>query len=339
MLDIQTLKAQYDCRLEVEKCLGKPKYRTAQSWAWNCWLHDDREPSMHVYANHYNCFGCGEHGDVLDFFSYWRKQPLADVLRGEGFDPKAITERAAENAARVERELALRIQEAQAALAELRSARKWEQYHENLTETARQAYRTRGIPDWYQDWCQFGYCDDFRVWFNDQEYHTPTLTLPIFESGWNCVNIRHRLLNPPNDSAGNKYRPEKSGLGVHPFLADPDKKPNHEHTLVVEGEIKAAVSFVTLDSDKWQVVGLPGKTPKKELCEQLVGGHVVVCLDPDAQKKDTGGKDAYERLSEKMGCRLRAFFLPEKIDDLIVAGAIDKGDLRQLINQARVIRR
>ena len=31
-----------------------------------CPFHPDRTPSMKLYANHFYCFGCGAHGDVID---------------------------------------------------------------------------------------------------------------------------------------------------------------------------------------------------------------------------------------------------------------------------------
>lgn len=32
-----------------------------------CPFHKDKHPSMKVEANHYQCFGCGVHGDVIDY--------------------------------------------------------------------------------------------------------------------------------------------------------------------------------------------------------------------------------------------------------------------------------
>ncbi len=32
-----------------------------------CPFHNDRHPSLYVADDHYNCFACGEHGDVIDF--------------------------------------------------------------------------------------------------------------------------------------------------------------------------------------------------------------------------------------------------------------------------------
>lgn len=32
----------------------------------NCPFHNDRSPSFYIQADHFYCFGCGEHGDVID---------------------------------------------------------------------------------------------------------------------------------------------------------------------------------------------------------------------------------------------------------------------------------
>lgn len=33
----------------------------------NCIFHNDKNPSMKLYEDHYHCFGCGAHGDVISF--------------------------------------------------------------------------------------------------------------------------------------------------------------------------------------------------------------------------------------------------------------------------------
>lgn len=33
----------------------------------NCIFHNDKHPSMKLYKNHYHCFSCGAHGDVISF--------------------------------------------------------------------------------------------------------------------------------------------------------------------------------------------------------------------------------------------------------------------------------
>lgn len=31
-----------------------------------CPFHEDKDPSLKLYEDHFHCFGCGEHGDVID---------------------------------------------------------------------------------------------------------------------------------------------------------------------------------------------------------------------------------------------------------------------------------
>ena len=33
----------------------------------NCPFHDDSTPSLKLYADHFHCYGCGAHGDLVDW--------------------------------------------------------------------------------------------------------------------------------------------------------------------------------------------------------------------------------------------------------------------------------
>lgn len=33
-----------------------------------CPFHDDKRPSMRIYRDHFHCFACGAHGDVIDYY-------------------------------------------------------------------------------------------------------------------------------------------------------------------------------------------------------------------------------------------------------------------------------
>ena len=35
-----------------------------------CCFHDDHTPSLKLYEDHYYCFGCHQHGDVIDLVSF-----------------------------------------------------------------------------------------------------------------------------------------------------------------------------------------------------------------------------------------------------------------------------
>lgn len=46
-----------------------------------CPFHNDRHPSLYVSDDHYNCFSCGEHGDVIDLTAKLFDLRLYDAAR------------------------------------------------------------------------------------------------------------------------------------------------------------------------------------------------------------------------------------------------------------------
>ena len=50
--------AAEDCGLEVNSA-GMVR----------CPFHEDHTPSMKLYMDHFYCFGCGKHGDVIDLIA------------------------------------------------------------------------------------------------------------------------------------------------------------------------------------------------------------------------------------------------------------------------------
>lgn len=56
-----------------------------------CPFHDDRNPSMKLYDRHYYCFGCGEHGDVIDLcaklFHIGLQDAVKKLMEDFGIDP------------------------------------------------------------------------------------------------------------------------------------------------------------------------------------------------------------------------------------------------------------
>src|SRR6202048_2715184 len=41
--------------------------RSGRQWKGNCPFHGEKTPSFYVYDDHFHCFGCGAHGDVISF--------------------------------------------------------------------------------------------------------------------------------------------------------------------------------------------------------------------------------------------------------------------------------
>ena len=46
-----------------------------------CPFHNDRHPSLYVSEDHYHCFACGEHGDVIDLIAKLFDLRLYDAAR------------------------------------------------------------------------------------------------------------------------------------------------------------------------------------------------------------------------------------------------------------------
>ena len=51
-----------------------------------CPFHNDRHPSLFVDDDHYHCFACGEHGDVIDFTSKLYGLSLYDAAKKLAYD-------------------------------------------------------------------------------------------------------------------------------------------------------------------------------------------------------------------------------------------------------------
>ena len=42
------------------------RYGSVKHGFMRCPFHADRTPSLKLYGDHFHCFGCGAHGDVID---------------------------------------------------------------------------------------------------------------------------------------------------------------------------------------------------------------------------------------------------------------------------------
>lgn len=323
MNDIQLAKQNFDCRIEIERNLGEPAHRSGKSWVWKCPFHADDTPSFHVYLNGYYCYGCQTHGDIFDWWCYWTKRPLAEVLKENKINltPEEITRRKIEVAEREIQAAKERIEKAETIIKEIKEGKLWEKYHDGLNledGKPRNMLETRGIPAWYQDYRQLGY-DPMHDFGNIQ---SPTLTIPLFEpTTWECTNIRHRLLATEKG----KYRPERDGLPLGLFHSDPSK-PLEGKVVLWEGEFKAAVLYVT-DPDL-NVIGLPGCNPSKELLSKFDKcDGIWLGVDPGANPVPIAKQLGRERV--------RIVDLPDKADDMIVDYGLDRDWLRSNLRQAR----
>jgi len=210
----------------------------------------------------------------------------------------------------------------EAARRELQVASKHLWYHQNMQNWGRDMWIERGLDEGLQDWFTLGACDSFSV---NANYQTPTLTIPIIGDDMQLLNIKHRLIHPqkPND----KYRPETSGLGAFPpLLAVPSMGYDGDLVIVVEGEIKAMVTWSRIDTMDIQVIGVGGKDSFMRLSDKLAGKKVIVIPDPNYEKEAAA-------LAKKLSGKILE--VPMKIDDYLLETGIKGNNFHSLLRQAR----
>lgn len=62
MIDVDDVRAKSDM-VRVAESYG---YEVKRKLI-HCPYHNEKTPSMHLYIDHFHCFGCNEHGSVFDF--------------------------------------------------------------------------------------------------------------------------------------------------------------------------------------------------------------------------------------------------------------------------------
>ncbi len=281
---------------------------------WKCWTGD-----------------CGA-GDVITFVQKWQgldfKNACAFLGGDVASDPVAMEASAKirlENAKAEHEKTRLQVE---ARRAELQVAELHLLYHNQMQQWGIEAWMQRGIDESYQGLWSLGACDDKKIMYKGEEYHTPTLTIPIMAQDFSVLNIKHRLINPPK--INDKYRPEREGLGAFPsFLAYPELGYSGEVIWVIEGEIKTMVTATITPEANWQFIGVPGKSQFGKLTADLVGKNVIVVPDPG------GAAEAAQFCKAVNGRFIR---LPDKIDDMINDNGYDADWLRSIEKQTRRMR-
>jgi len=215
---------------------------------------------------------------------------------------------------------AARLRSAQTALAHLRDTKLWEQFHKMLDDRARAYWRGRGIPDAYQNYWVLGW-----------DHQRDAATIPIFGPAWEPLNVKLRLM----DESKGRYRYLLSGQPAPLFLADPDMALEN-HVIAIEGELKAATTYVTLDDPSACIVGLPGLNPPPSITDALARAErVTLVLDPGSGKVAENGWSPAGKLVQAIGRkRCRVLITPMKIDDGIIAAGLCRGEVRAMIDAA-----
>lgn len=232
----------------------------------------------------------------------------ADAQETKPLDPVKIKE-----AEELRQELAIKEERRLTAkIEELRRLAYWDGWHDAMQDRHRQLWRTEGIPDSIQDYFRLGYVGQRQFYNGDKPFNSSAMTIPIFDVGWQAVNVQYRIINPPHGVG--KYR-FTAGLPAPLYLTDPDTEPTGP-TLLVEGAKKAIILYLHV-GHKFTVLAVPSKMPGKDLIARLDKcDPVYVALDPDAYIADKGTNPAVNRVVKMLDGRARIVKLPVKPDDL-----------------------
>lgn len=291
-----------------------------------CPFHEDQEPSLFVDGRdqHYHCFGCGVHGDVIDF-----------VMRREGVgfaeacarlaDVPPLPEMAPPNSGRSQRDhrwdrLSLDEQVVMNTAGAIYQDALWRE------PRALEYVRGRGIPDWVIRECALGYADGHSL----EAYLRR-------RSGLKVAQELGLLRKPERGDPGSSLREFLAGRIVVPeiragqaiwFIGRAlDEAPNRPKYLALGGErpvlgferaagqreaflAEGAFDYLTAVSWKLAAFSPCGTHLPVERLGFLARARVVWgVFDGDA-----AGREASARFGELLGQRWRTLQLPEGCD-------------------------
>ncbi|MBW2674712.1 MAG: bifunctional DNA primase/polymerase [Deltaproteobacteria bacterium] len=77
--DIEEFKRNINISTVIERYVKKMR-QGRRYWSGICPFHNDHRPSFTVYDDHFYCFGCGEHGDVISFVQKIEKKSFTEAV-------------------------------------------------------------------------------------------------------------------------------------------------------------------------------------------------------------------------------------------------------------------
>lgn len=107
-LDLTGIKENIDL-VSIIQDAGVDLKRSGSRHVGRCPFHEDREPSLFVFPdNRFKCFGCGEHGDAVDFIQKYHSVDFKGALQTLGIEQSKLTSEKQQEIKRVQhrRELA-----------------------------------------------------------------------------------------------------------------------------------------------------------------------------------------------------------------------------------------
>lgn len=251
MQSLDEVKARVSIEELVRQTGQEPTYRRNL----HCPFHADSTPSLHIYEDGgWTCFGCGKHGDSLDFLGY--------LLFGDGYDPALHLRDVIDHVGALEiRPLPVRaaIERPKVAARELGELAA--SYHRNLTNAARAYWQSRGLD-----------AETITRFMLGWDAMSERYTIPATYRGL-CFGIKKRASKP----AGEKYIQQAGGrVG----LFNSDVLNATDYCVICEGEIDC----MTLDQEGVPAVSSTGgaSTFRAHWARFFAHcKHVFVCFDND----------------------------------------------------------
>lgn len=225
-------------------------------------------------------------------------------------------------------------------LAQFQGSRMWEQYHDSMDDSQRNAWKREGISYQDQDRYQLGYIPDKRIWNpkTGKWAFVDVMTIPGWHYEKQVRTLQYRLLNFPEGL--DKYH-NMAGFPTSLFFADPTQ-PITERIVVVEGAKKAIVVQGAMNRAHYEghCIAFPSKNPSKALIRELsAADELIMALDPDAMEPDKRGNSDVKRIVKEInGPKIKAANFPVKPDDLIVLYNQSADDLVRYLYLSRVIK-
>lgn len=212
-----------------------------------CPVHEDSSPSacLNVKDHVWKCFvpSCAASGDFISLLAYIQKQPRALTLAD--------------------------LQKRYPDIAGVSSipSQTVEKFHANLKAAGPLLgeLHKRGVTDEMMRVARLG-------------FHDGRITIPVYDAGFNCLNVRRYLPGAP----GPQKMRNTTGHGT-PTLYRAETLRGYEKVVVCGGEMKALVTGELLKDKEFAAVCSTGGEGhwKEEWTEQLAGKDIWVCLDVD----------------------------------------------------------
>lgn len=289
------------------------KYSDKKSWRGACpscggtrrfvVFTDHEFPLWHGY--------CDECGTIIRAWEKVKRQ----------YDPQRAAALIAERA----REEAERAEYRKKKLAEFTTAELWAEMRDRMTAEHILWWESQGIPEDIQRYLSIGFKAD-KMYYDDekQERHSPAYTIPWFGQNFTFETMQYRLCG---EGITDRYRFEYGldGGGKHYYMSDPSE-PLKDRVIICEGAKKAIVTWFHLlkSINDFSVIAVASRntlTPALNTTRDC--GERYLILDPDSQRK------AFQVAEKEKN--LKAVFLPEKVDDMFLAGHIDRDGFGKIL--------